>query len=278
MDDLVVNGQLTSSIVDDQNTNAATAIGERLVESRPQSILVDDRKTLLDIASLGHGDNAAIVTDIEDTVGLEHRAEHVLDDDRRRRVGDEAGFFMELLGEEVDSEVAVLAGLGRSRDTDDLAGTALQDQEVTDADVVAGDGDGVVGTATTLDIADGLTLAIADTRRATLTVFLLDDYLLALMLVARVEGVENTVGGLLETMTERVVVTFVIVVTHLVVVFVFVVGSCTLVFDVVRRLGAVTEFALGHVVVSFVAIDFDSDFGVGVVTAGVSMAEGKLVS
>jgi hypothetical protein len=43
---------------------------------------------------------------------LEDWAEHVLDDNRWGRVGDEAGLFMELLGEEVNTKVTVLASLG----------------------------------------------------------------------------------------------------------------------------------------------------------------------
>ena len=50
---------------------------------------------------------------------------------------------MKLLGEEVNTEVAVLAGLGGSGDADDLAWSSLEDEQVADADVVAGDGDGV---------------------------------------------------------------------------------------------------------------------------------------
>lgn len=50
---------------------------------------------------------------------------------------------MELLGEEVNTEVTVLAGLGRGGNTDDLARTTLKDQEIANADVMARDGDGV---------------------------------------------------------------------------------------------------------------------------------------
>jgi len=50
---------------------------------------------------------------------------------------------MELLREEVNTQVAVLAGLRRGGDADDLARTALEDQEIANADVVARDGDGV---------------------------------------------------------------------------------------------------------------------------------------
>lgn len=48
-----------------------------------------------------------------------------------------------MLSEEVNTEVAVLTSLSRGGDADDLARTALQDQQVTNADVVAWDGDGV---------------------------------------------------------------------------------------------------------------------------------------
>jgi len=52
---------------------------------------------------------------------------------------------MELLGEQVHTEVAVLASLRRRGDADDLARAALEDQEIANADMVAGDGDGVRG-------------------------------------------------------------------------------------------------------------------------------------
>lgn len=81
MDDFVVHCKLTASVVDDQYPHAPTTIGEGLVESRPQSALVNDGKSLLDIAGLGHCDNTTIVADIKDTVLLEDGAEHVLNDD-----------------------------------------------------------------------------------------------------------------------------------------------------------------------------------------------------
>ena len=50
---------------------------------------------------------------------------------------------MELLGEQVDTKVAVLAGGSRGGDADDLAGAALEDQDIPVADVVARDGHSV---------------------------------------------------------------------------------------------------------------------------------------
>jgi hypothetical protein len=143
VDNLVVNSELLAFIVDDEDANAAAAVVERLGQTVKEAALVEDGKALLDITSLGHGDDATILTDVKNTVLLEDRAEHVLDHDRGSRVGDEAGLLMELLGEKVNTEVTVLAGLGRGGDADYLARAALEDQEIANADVVAGDGDGV---------------------------------------------------------------------------------------------------------------------------------------
>jgi hypothetical protein len=52
---------------------------------------------------------------------------------------------MQLLGEEVDTQVSVLTGGRGGGDTDDLARATLKDQEVSDPDVVAWDGDRVGG-------------------------------------------------------------------------------------------------------------------------------------
>lgn len=143
MDNLVVDAELAALVVDDENADAASAAVEGLGETLKEAALVDDGETLLDITSLGHGNDLAILTDVENTVLLEDRAEHVLDNDGRSWVGDEAGLLMELLGEEVNTEIAVLASLRGSGDADDLARAALKDQEIANADVVARDGDGV---------------------------------------------------------------------------------------------------------------------------------------
>jgi hypothetical protein len=145
VDDLVVDSHLETLIVDDEDANAAAAIVKGLGQALKQAALVEDRETLLDIARLGHGNDTAILADVKDTVLLEDRAEHVLDNNRRGRVGDEAGLLMELFGEQVNTEVTVLASLGGGGDADDLARAALEDQEIANADVVARDGDGVGG-------------------------------------------------------------------------------------------------------------------------------------
>ena len=234
---------------------------------------------MLDVSGLGHGDNTAVIADIEYTVLLEDGTEHVLDNDRGRRVGHEARLFMKLFGEEIDSEVAVLAGLGRGGDTDNLARTTLEDQEIANADVVAGDRDGI-GANGAFDEADVLTDALADAGWP--AVFLFDDYLLVLMVVVlRVEGVEDAVRGFLNAVTEGVVPTFIIIVTHLGTrrwvdggfgfdsYFFFPrFGAAALVFDVVRWLDASAVIALGDVDFFFAARNFDVgfDFRVAVIT------------
>lgn len=177
---------------------------------------------------------------------------------------------MKLLGEKVDSKVAVLARLSRRRDTDDLARTTLEDQEIADADVVARNGDGV-GCNTTLDEANALTHTIADASRA--TVFLtIDDDFLAIGVVVGVEWMHDTIGGALEAATERVVVTLVVVVAH---VSFWGVDGCfcfgfyfftrtaadTLVFDVVGGLEASAVVTFGGVDSGGLTIDLDVNFG-----------------
>lgn len=83
MDDLEVDSKFMTVIIDDKNTNAATAVVEGFGQAFEEVALVKDAKALLDIAGFGHGDNTAIVTDVKNTVLLEDRAEHVLDDDGR---------------------------------------------------------------------------------------------------------------------------------------------------------------------------------------------------
>jgi hypothetical protein len=145
VNDLVVNSHLQAIIVDDEDADAASAVVEGLGQAGEETALVKDGKTLLDIARLGHGDNTTVLTDVKNTVLLEDRTKHVLNNDGRGRVGDEAGLLMELLGEEVNTKVAVLTSLGGGGDADDLARTALKDQEIANADVMARDSDGVGG-------------------------------------------------------------------------------------------------------------------------------------
>src|SRR5690349_10766055 len=80
VDDLHVDGHLAAVVGDDQDTDAAATRLESLLQTAPEAALVDDGQVLLDIASLGHGNDAALLH-VEDAVLLEHGAEHGLDDD-----------------------------------------------------------------------------------------------------------------------------------------------------------------------------------------------------
>jgi len=211
VDDLEVNDELTATVIDDEGTDRATTIGKGITDTLEQAALGDDRQTLLDITGLGHGDELAVITEVENTVGLVDGAQHSLDNHGGRGVSDEAGLLLQLAGEQVDTEVAVLAGLGGHGDPDDLAGTALEDQDVANADEVAGDGDGLAGNAASagLDNADLLTDAVREAGGAALVA---DDDLLAVVVV---EWMHDAVGGTLNTTAEGVVLAVVVVVAHL---------------------------------------------------------------
>ena len=142
MDDLHVDGHLTPVVADNENADGATARLKSLLETGPEGGLINDREVLLDIASLGHGDDGTILH-VKNAILLEDGAKHGLNNHAGGGVGDEAGLLMELLGEEVDAEVTVLAGGSGGRDADHLAGAVLENKDVSETNVVAGDGHGV---------------------------------------------------------------------------------------------------------------------------------------
>jgi len=100
MDDLHLNSELTAAIVENQDTNAAATRLESLLETRPEVGLVNDRQTLLNITGLGHGSDKAI-RHVQDTVLLEDRSEHGLDNNTGSGVGNERGLLVQLLGEKI---------------------------------------------------------------------------------------------------------------------------------------------------------------------------------
>lgn len=142
VDNLEVNAELTATVVEDEHADAATARVEGGLETVPEVGLVNDGKVLLDITGLGHG-NKVTILHVEDSVLLEDRSEHGLNDNAGSGVRDEGALLMEGLGEEINTEVAVLASSSRGGDADHLAGAALEHEEIANADVVAGDGDSV---------------------------------------------------------------------------------------------------------------------------------------
>ena len=106
----------------------------------------------------------------------------------------------------------MLTGLSRGGDTDNLTGTTLEDQQIANADMMAGNGDGIGYQATTLNIANSLMDSVTDTSRTSLPIFLLDNHLFALMLW--MERVKHAFGSMLEAAPDRVIAPFVVVVTH----------------------------------------------------------------
>lgn len=125
---------------------------------------------------------------------------------------------MQLLGEEVNSQVAVLTSLSGGGDADDLARTTLQDQEIANADVVAGDGDGVgSGHGSAGAVRGTLTwgrhgdFAVTDDN---VFVTLVAVFVFVVVVTSAFEWVEDTISGLVETVAERVVVAVLVVVSH----------------------------------------------------------------
>lgn len=88
MNDLEIDSELTAIVIDDKDTNTATASLESFCQAAPEVGLIDDWNGLLNITGLGHGDNSAIL-EIKNTVLLKDRAEHGLDDDTWAWAGDE---------------------------------------------------------------------------------------------------------------------------------------------------------------------------------------------
>ena len=122
---------------------------------------------------------------------------------------------MKLFGEEVDTEIAVLASLGGCGDADDLAWTSLQDQKISDANVVAWDGDGV-GQAGTLGIAAALSTTWSS--HGDFAVFDDNVFFTVVMVVVVVtsgDWVQDAISCAMETVAERVVVTVFVVISHI---------------------------------------------------------------
>ena len=62
MDGLHIDGELTTVIADDQDTDATTTSLKGLAETGPEVGLIDDGEGLLDITSLGHGNDYEMVS------------------------------------------------------------------------------------------------------------------------------------------------------------------------------------------------------------------------
>lgn len=145
MDNLVVDSQLLTVVRDDQDANGTGSVAESLLQAAPEVSLVNNLQALLDLASLGHGNELSVIADVDEAVLLEDGSEKGVENNRRRWVRDNTRLLVKLLGEQVNTKVTMLAGLGRGGDTDDLARTVLEDDQVTNADMVARDGESALG-------------------------------------------------------------------------------------------------------------------------------------
>jgi hypothetical protein len=204
VDGLHVDGELTTLVRDDHDSNRATTRLESLSKTSPEVGLIDDRKVLLDITSLGHGNDNTIL-EIKDSVLLEDWTEHGLDDNTWAWVGDEGRLFMQLLGEEINTQVSVLASGSRGGNSDDLARTSLKDQEITETNVVTWDGDSV-GSVGWLGGGGTRTLG-AWSSYGNVNLFPIN---MVVMMTSK-----DTISSTVETVTEGMMVTIFIIVTHL---------------------------------------------------------------
>ena len=57
MNDLKVDSELAAIVIDDQDTDASTTSVEGVSETGPEVGLINDREVVLNITSLGHGNN-----------------------------------------------------------------------------------------------------------------------------------------------------------------------------------------------------------------------------
>ena len=194
VNDLHVNGKLAAIVVENKSTDTASARLESICQTGPQVGLVNDGQCLLDVTRLRHGNNVTVLH-VQNTVLLEDGTQHGLDDNTGGRVRHKGRLFMQLLGEEINTEVSVLASGRRGGDADDLARSALQHQEVAEADVVARDGDSVGNIGATR-------LARAAVCHSNL--FL--DVHIDLIMVMVVVRVSNLVSKLVDALAEGVVV------------------------------------------------------------------------
>jgi len=176
---LVVNSKFFAVISDDQNADGTRSTSIGFLETTPQVALVNNPQSLLDLTSLGHGNELSIVTNVNESVLLEDGTQDRVENDRWGWVRDNTRLFVHLLGEKIDTKVSVLTSLGRGCDPDDLAGTLLQDHQIANANVVAGDGKGVVFAAVNRGDVTARRVTVSTTR----------EILLALVLDSLINGV-----------------------------------------------------------------------------------------
>jgi len=108
---LVIDDEFLAVLLDDQNTDGTRALVESLLDLLWETTLGDDLDGALDLTAVGDGNQGTIFTSIDDLVLLESRSDHGVQDNAWRWVGDDARLLAKLMGEQVNTEVSVLASL-----------------------------------------------------------------------------------------------------------------------------------------------------------------------
>jgi hypothetical protein len=219
VDNLHVDSELAAVVIENKDSDRATTALECIVKTSPEVGLVNNWKRLLHITlerllvvftaewsgisyGLSHSDNSAVLK-VKDSVLLEDWAQHGLYNNRWRWAGDERGVLVQLLGEEVNTEEAVLASGWGCSDLDHLGSTSLEDHDIANAHVVGWNGDGVGNAATWRGRHVGARSLAAATAGGG---GYLDVNLWAVVVVATVH---NAVGDAVETVAEGVIVSLI---------------------------------------------------------------------
>jgi len=141
VDSLEVNDELLRTVADDKDTNGTGAAAKGIVDLLGEVALSNDGNTSLQLTGLSLEVERNVLTSLDDLVLLEGWGQHGVEDDRWRWVADNAVLLDELVGEEVHTEISVLASGSRGGDTNDLGWSLLEDHQITDAEKVAWDGE-----------------------------------------------------------------------------------------------------------------------------------------
>ena len=213
----IVDSELLTTVIQYEHAHATTSIVKRIAQSFKQTALVKYRQAMLHVASLCHGDNASVATNVKHTVLLKDRSEHVLHDNRWARVRDKRALLMQLFREEINTEIAVLASCRRGCDANHLAWSTLKNEQVTQPDVMTWDRDCVWWQATlshTHTLA-GSHRAIARAWTRLLVGAFLVLTLRVVVMTPSVNWMENAVCYTVSSSTERMIMSVFVVVAHI---------------------------------------------------------------
>jgi len=141
MDSLEVNNEFLGTVADDKDTDGTRAVAKSIVDLLDEVTLGDDGNTSLQLTGVSLEVKRNVLTSLDDLVLLEGWGQHGVENDRWRWVADNAILLDELVGEQVNAEISVLAGGGRGGDADNLGWSLLEDHQVTNTEKVAWNGE-----------------------------------------------------------------------------------------------------------------------------------------